>query len=131
VLDRPPLELAAFFELLPEEPKLVLLERPLFALLFLELDLLKAFRPPPFELLDRDEFLEGAIVSAAAPTAPTAAPAAAPDSISPATSITLSTNLFVVDLRALPYLGVGEDLTFFFDVPELDLLAIVAPFVRN
>ena len=50
-------------------------------------------RPPPVD----DVRPAGTIVSAAAPTAPTAAPVAAPVRISPATPITLSTILVAVE----------------------------------
>jgi len=158
---RPAPEFEAFFELLREEPEALLVDRPLFPLFLLELDLLDAVRAPPndvddfafdeaerplalefdedvrplFELLDPDPRppapLDDVIVSAAAPTAPTAAPAAAPDSISPATSMTLSINFDDVDLRALVDPRVDEDVLFLSDLLELDLLAIVSPFVRN
>jgi hypothetical protein len=81
---------------------------------------------PPVDLLDPDPLRpDGVIVSAAAPTAPTAAPAAAPLSISPATSITLSTITVVVDfVDDEPRFDEDE---LFFEFPEFDLLAINFP----
>jgi len=155
-VDDRPLELAVFFELLldaDEEPLAV--RPPLFDLRVLvvrlppELDLLDVFRPLEDDELDRafdepprpfsfgvddvrlDFPDEGDIVSAAAPTAPTAAPATAPESISPAMSITLSTNFDDVDLRDPDGLRADDDELFLFDELELDLLTIVSPFIRN
>ena len=76
-------------------------------------------RPPP----------DVVIVSAAAPIAPMAAPDAAPVSISPATSITLSTiaDVVVFEPEDLPRDEVDEDELFFRELLELDLLAINFP----
>jgi len=63
------------------------------------------------------------IVSAAAPTAPTAAPVAAPVRISPATSTTLSTIFDVVVLRERDE-PPRDDAELFRELPELDLVAM-------
>ena len=63
------------------------------------------------------------MVSAAAPTAPTAAPVAAPDNISPATSTTLSTIDDVLELRERDEL-LREDAELFRELPDLDLVAM-------
>jgi hypothetical protein len=140
-------------ELLAVRPPLFAL-LPLVVRLPPELDLLDVFRPPEADELDRDldepprpfpfelddvrfDFADDdelrdlpdddEIVSAAAPTAPTAAPAAAPESISPATSMTLSTIFDDVDFRDPEDLRADDDEPFLFDVLELVLLAIVSP----
>ena len=77
------------------------------------LDLLLPDRLPPLPLPD------GTIVSAAAPTAPTAAPVAAPASMSLATSNTFPTIAFDVDLRDR-----DEVERLLVELPRLDLLAI-------
>jgi hypothetical protein len=71
-------------------------------------------------LVDAADRLDGVIVSAAAPTAPTAAPVAAPVRISPATSITLSTIAVPVERLDLEELRFDEP-EFFFDPDEVDL----------
>jgi len=79
-------------------------------------------REPDDRLLLVDvERRDGAIVSAAAPTAPTAAPAAAPVSISPATSITLLTNCEFDERRDRDELPFDEP-ELFLDPDEEDLL---------
>jgi len=84
-------------------------------------------RPFPDRLLPDDEEDRppepDVIVSAAAPTAPTAAPVAAPDKISPATSTTLSTIFDVVVLRERDE-PPRDDAELFRELPELDLLAM-------
>ena len=77
---------------------------------------------------DPDRPRDDVIVSAAAPTAPTAAPAAAPLRMSPATSITLSTMPVESDFLErddLPRDEVDEDELLFFELLELVLLAII------
>jgi hypothetical protein len=95
-------------------------------------------RPPVPGLLplDREVFVPRlldalrpvAMVSAAAPTAPTAAPAAAPEMISPATSTTFSTIAEAVDLRLRDEREDVEPLRF--ERLELDLLAIELPSIK-
>jgi hypothetical protein len=82
--------------------------------------------PAPPERLPPDAavLLAGAIVSAAAPTAPTAAPVAAPAKISPATSITLSTILDVVDRVEREELLFDLLVPFFEEEVEDDAFAI-------
>ena len=130
VVDERPLEPDDLFALVRED------DEPLFARLLLDEDDDRAFvvpvRPLSFERDDefRDEVRDGDIVSAAAPTAPTAAPAAAPVKISPATSMTLSTNLDVVDFRDPVDLRVDEELLFLV-LLERDVLAIFPPLIRK
>jgi hypothetical protein len=85
-----------------------------------EVDPVPLERPP---LEEAAVFRAGAIVSAAAPTAPTAAPVAAPARISPATSITLFTTLDVV-VRVEREELVFEPPVRFFDDDDDDVFAI-------
>jgi hypothetical protein len=97
---------------------------------------LRGLPPERLELLPRspldDEELDRprdvVIVSAAAPTAPTAAPAAAPLRISPATSMTLSTmpdEFAFLERDDPPRDEFDEDELLFFELLELVLLAII------
>lgn len=120
-VDRPPPEADFPLALLPLDPDVDLRELPPERPELLS-------RPPPPDEDEPDRPRDVVIVSAAAPTAPTAAPAAAPLRISPATSMTFSTIPDDVDFleRADPRRDdFDEDELLFFELLELVLVGTI------
>jgi hypothetical protein len=120
--ERPPFEVDCALVLPPLDPDVDLRVPP-------------AERPellprPPLDDEEPDRPLDDVIVSAAAPTAPTAAPAAAPLRMSPATSMTLSTIPAEVDFLGRadpPRDDFDEDELLFFELLELVLVGTFFP----